>query len=583
MTETHQLQRQLDAVRAIGATIATSVGLDALLESLVPHVTRLMDAERSTLFLYNRDTNEIWSRVAEGDNIAGIRLTVGQGLAGWVAEHRQLLCVDDAYADARFQPATDERTGFRTRAVAAVPLLGHEGQLLGVMQVLNPRAERFNTDDLGLLRAIAAETAFAVENAQLAQQILDRNRELEASRRRSEQQRAELDLLYELEQETSASRDLDQLLNSIIARTCRRLSSEAGSVLLLSADSGELYFRGVAGGPADTLMQQSLAPGRGIAGWVAETGQPLIVNDPETDPRHDRILAEQVSIRARAILAVPLIWDRRVIGAVEVLNPVAQKRSAEYGVEDLKVLTLVAGQLSRAVMLAQQHKERLDTERMAAIGNLLASVAHDLRNPMTVISGYAQLMVGDDRTSERQTRCERILTQVDDMTAMIGDLLAFARGDSKLRPVGTDIGALAQEIQGALRLQCEPRGILLDVQVDGAGTAFVDLGRTKRIVYNLARNAIDVLSRGSKLSIALRKESGVLALTVRDNGPGIPEEIRGRLFEPFVTARKQRGTGLGLSIVKRFVEDHGGQIELDSSSSGTTFSVRLREPPTIDA
>ncbi len=580
--ELHRLRTQLDAVRAIGATLANAVGLDALLQQIIPHVSEMMRAERTTLFLFDESSQEIWSKVAQGEETREIRLSLGDGIAGWVAAHRQTVNIPDAYQDPRFTPSVDARTGYRTRSVAATPLVNRVGTLVGVLQVLNHVDGAFSTDDIALLEAIAVQATFAVENARQAQVILDQNRELSAARERVERRRAELDLLYQLEQETAASADLDQLLDSIIVRVCERLRSAAGSVLLSDRHTGRLFFRGVSGERKDELRRLSLEPGAGVVGWVAQTGEPLVVNHPDEDPRHDQNLARKIDFPAQALLAVPLVWDRKVIGAIEVLNP--RPRSAGhpgYDLEDLKVLTLIAGQVSRAVALTLERQARQDTERLALVGRMLAGVAHDLRNPMTAISGYAQLMAIDDSAAAREERCARVLAQIDEMTAMINDLLAFARGDNRLHPVTVDVTRLARDVEESLRLHCEPRGIQLAVQGRG-GTALVDVGRAKRILFNLAKNAVDVLGSGGKLAVDLDEEAGGLAFRVADDGPGLPEPVQTRLFEPFVSIGKLNGTGLGLSIVKRFVDDHRGTITVESKpAQGTTFFVRLprAEPP----
>ena len=575
-TRTKQLECQLKAVRAIGSALATSVGLDAVLEEIVPNVSKLMQGARTTLFLYDPESNEIWSKIAEREEKREIRLPLGHGIAGWVAEHREPANVPDAYADPRFNPSVDAETGFRTRSVLAAPLTSRDGKLLGVLQVLNHRGGPFTAEDLGLLDAIAAQTAYAVENAHLAQQILDQNRELEAARQRAERRRAELDLLYQLEQETSASSNLDELLDSIIVRACERLRSEAGSVLLSDRDTGRLFFRGVSGSHKEDLKKMTLEPGEGIVGWVAQHGEPLVVNRPEDDPRHDREIAKKIEVPAQALLAVPLIWDQRVIGAVEVLNPKVRPSGAvAYDLEDLKVLTLIAGQVARAVTLTLERQAKIDIERLAIIGRMLAGVAHDLRNPMTAISGYAQLMAMESDADERQKRCDRILIQIDEMTAMIGDLLAFARGETQLNLTPIAVEQLAQDAREALGAHCSPRGISLDIAAKG-GTVVVDVGRARRILYNLAKNAADVLSKGGKLTVALEEESGSLSMRVSDTGPGIPAEVQAHLFQPFVTSGKLNGTGLGLSIVKRFVDDHNGKIDVTSQPGvGTSFMVRL--------
>ena len=209
---------------------------------------------------------------------------------------------------------------------------------------------------------------------------------------------------------------------------------------------------------------------------------------------------------------------------------------------------------------------------------MLAGVAHDLRNPMTVISGFAQIMAAELDGSARQRRCERILNQIDEMSAMIGDLLAFARGDRVLHPAIIDLGVFVQDLEETLRAQCGPRDIELVIQAE-SGTIFVDVSRAKRILYNLTKNAVDALNRGGRLTVSLAVDGGGLRLRVEDTGPGMSSEVRARLFDPFFTAGKLPSTGLGLAIVKRFVDDHHGEIEVESTpGKGTVFTVSLPRP-----
>jgi signal transduction histidine kinase len=572
----HDLEEQLRAVRAMGEAYSKSVGLDALFEKIVPNITKLMRAARSTLFLYDPVSKQIWSKVAEGEGSREIRLNLGQGIAGWVAKRRKSVNIEDAYRDFRFNSSVDARTGFKTRSVAAIPLIDRKGHLVGALQVLNRRGGPFTDGDMGLLHTIGVQTSFAVENARQAQEIIDQNRDLDAARLRAEQRRAELNLLYQLEQETTASSDLDQLLDSIIVRACERLRSQAGSVLLLAGDTGRLFFRGVGGENTEELRQLSLSSGEGIVGRVAQGRSPIIINRPDEDDRQNMGLAEKIELPVHALMAVPLIWDDQVIGAVEVLNPRPSSTGAvPYDDEDLKILTLIAGQVARAVALTQQRQARIETDRLVFLGRMLAGVAHDLRNPMTVISGYTQLMAIEASMPKREARCDQILEHIDEMTAMIADLLAFARGKTELKPAMVDIQKLAADLEGGLNVLCDPRGIKLVIKAEGGGV-MIDIARVKRIINNLAKNAVDVLKRDEKLTIGLKVSEKCLSISVTDTGPGIPDEVSTHLFEPFVTAGKKDGTGLGLSIVKRFVDDHAGTIRVKSRPGvGTSFFVDL--------
>lgn len=524
-------------MRAIGESLAHAVGVDALLAEVVVQVTRLMRASRTTLFIHDPDAGEIWSKVAEGIETRVIRLPVGQGIAGWVAEHRKPAIVVDAYADRRFNPAVDKKTGFRTRSVAAAPLLDPEGRLLGVVQVLNRKGGPFNEQDMGLLNAIAAQISFVLENARLSEELLKRNREL--------------DLLYALEQEASASLDVRELVRSALVLVCAQLHAHAAAVLLRPSRGAPVVYR-------YAVARKALS----VEAVKADDPLALVADHGAAMPEH-------------SILRVPLVLDRRIIGAFEVSQPEPTSDGrASFKDDDIKTMTVVAAQLSRVITNADERNQRSAQERLAAVGQMLASVAHDLRTPMTVVSGYAQLMGEGDDPSQRTFRCNRILMQIDDMTAMIGDLLSFARGDKQLRATSVNLEALAADMHEVLSATCEPRGIALSIDRSD-GTAIVDLGRVKRILQNLAKNAIDVMRRGDGLFIVMASSDEGLKLTVRDEGPGMTEAKRARLFEPFFSD-KVGGTGLGLTIVKRFVEDHAGSIAVKSApGEGTTVEVLL--------
>lgn len=125
-SSTARLEAQLDAVWAISEVMADAVGFDGLMDRVVPLISKSLNAERSTLFLADPDTGGLWSRVAEGTKRSRIQLEKGQGLAGWVAEHREALRVDDAYTDERFNPEVDAEIGFKTASVVAVPVQNRE-------------------------------------------------------------------------------------------------------------------------------------------------------------------------------------------------------------------------------------------------------------------------------------------------------------------------------------------------------------------------------------------------------------------------------------------------------------------------
>jgi signal transduction histidine kinase len=198
---------------------------------------------------------------------------------------------------------------------------------------------------------------------------------------------------------------------------------------------------------------------------------------------------------------------------------------------------------------------------------------------MTVISGYVQLMVDADGEEKRAEYAELILKQFDFLTSMQREVLEFARGERSVFIRKVYLRKFFADITRQLGLEMDGRAIELEVDVDSKGVARFDETRVARAIHNLARNAIEAMAeRGGRLTLRGHLEGRDLVIVVSDTGQGIPKEVEGRLFQSFVTAGKQGGTGLGLAIVKKIVDEHGGSIEVQTSSRGTTFVIKLPQP-----
>src|SRR4051812_17254767 len=159
----HAVTRQeerFQAVMDIGRAIGSTLDLDELLALVMDKVTLLLNAERSTLFIVDPQTGELWSKIAQ--SAKEIRLPAGRGIAGWVAKHGAPVNLADVYQDDRFNPEIDRLTGFLTRCCLAVPLRGRSGDVIGVTQALNRKEGTFTADDVMLLEALAAQAAVAI-------------------------------------------------------------------------------------------------------------------------------------------------------------------------------------------------------------------------------------------------------------------------------------------------------------------------------------------------------------------------------------------------------------------------------------
>lgn len=207
--------------------------------------------------------------------------------------------------------------------------------------------------------------------------------------------------------------------------------------------------------------------------------------------------------------------------------------------------------------------EKIQAERWAALGKLAGMIAHDLRNPLTAIRCQAGLLREVGLVSANRDRSVgSILSQVKRMGHTIDELLLFARPEDShvsLRPYA--VSALAASLSEAFALPCRAKGVRLEMRLGYDGTVWIRPAQVYRVLENLVQNALDAVGEGDEILMATEAASGGdVVIRVADSGPGVPDSIRGSLFEPFVTRDKPGGTGLGLSIVKKIVCEHGGTV-----------------------
>jgi signal transduction histidine kinase len=343
----------------------------------------------------------------------------------------------------------------------------------------------------------------------------------------------------------------DELLRECLGHAIDGLDGTSG-VVALTRDNGTIEYPATRDlDPADVQELLTLTIREEI-GFVRTPGR----EGPESCPA----------------VCAPVWAGERVLGAVLV-----ERDTHPFDGQALEFLASIGYLIGLAVERERLLTEILNSERLAAVGNMLAGVAHDFKNPLTVIRGFAEISaMTEDRTVRAESH-EHIIKNVDIMNEMVVDLLAFVRGDRRLNATWVDVPALAGEIEGRLRLRCERRNIALNVK-SSPGELRLDGGRTKRIIINLAENAIAALKAGSRIDVSLMVEDRRIVIRVADDGPGIPDEVRERMFQPFISGGSAGSTGLGLAIVRRFVEDHGGSIEVESGEGrGTSFVIALPE------
>ncbi len=559
------------ALREIGAALAPSEELDDVLELLLGKTQELLESERATLYILDESTGELVSRIVVGGETRSIRMRVGFGIAGIVAQTGRPLRVKDAYHDPRFEPQWDMLTGFRTKSILATPLKNHLGSTIGVLQVLNKcNAEEFSDDDEALLVALGTQAAVVIDNSRLVLRLKDKNRQLLETHQRLEQRVRELQLLFELERSTARATSLYELATAALNQIVAACDVLGAAILISDEESGDLILFELDSTANAGPVHKAVKSGDGWLGKTMLEGNSRLLE--AKDFIHTPVETNFDFPVTEGIVA-PLEGDDANLGAAGLFG---HRKLRVFGHDDLELVRLLASNISTAVRLHRAATARERTERLTAIGRLLSQVVHDFKTPMTVISGYAQLMVDSEDRSQRTEYSEEILRQFELVTSMQREVLEFARGERSIFVRRVYLARFFHDLVHQIEREISNLPIRLVTQVDAKASARFDEARITRAVHNLVRNAIEAMGEtGGTLTLHAAAEKDSMVIEVSDTGPGIPEAISGRIFQSFVTANKPGGTGLGLAIVKKIVDEHGGTVDVVSSPTGATFRIIL--------
>jgi len=235
--------------------------------------------------------------------------------------------------------------------------------------------------------------------------------------------------------------------------------------------------------------------------------------------------------------------------------------------------------------LQKTQRELLDAERLATIGRMASSISHDLRHSLAAVVANAEFLCESNLTpGQREDLYDEIRIAVNQMTELIESLLEFSRTRESLRPTYGDVrSAVDRAVQG-VKAHPEFQRIRIRISGEGSTEGWFDFKKLERALLNLLLNACEVVpAESGKIDIGLRRKGESLEIRIADNGPGIADAVRDRLFEPFVSHGKENGTGMGLTVVQKILQDHGGDVVVEqTSASGTTFRVKIPLNPSAE-
>ena len=423
----------------------------------------------------------------------------------------------------------------------------------------------------------------------------------------------ELSLLHDISQ-SMYTLNLEEILELILQGVARGIGFDRVRLYLLDEEKKQLVCKVAVGVEREKINSLSLPYDRedNIISRAILERRPFIVEDASRDPRVNRGLINFLDVKSFA--AVPLLSREKVLGGIAADNLVSQRSITEKKLQSLMIfanqaalalenalmyeeLRAFSSQLGERVKratleLEETQRQLFQSEKLAALGKLSAGIAHEIRNPLTSIKILIHSLVDEMATpASREKDLAVIETEIEQVNKIIKQFLDFARPrPPSLEPI--DVRKVLEETLALIVYEMEAQEVSLEKEyAPGLPPVPMDREQMKQVFLNLLLNAIQAMEQGGKLKVATALKHPVpgtnrgsfAKISFQDTGKGIPEDVKGKVFEPFYST-KEGGIGLGLSIAQRIVEEHGGEIGLESSpGKGTVFYLTIPYGTQIDA
>ena len=547
--------------------ISATLDLQRVMEQLLREATDIVGAEGASVWLWDEEDEEqegwlVCRAVFQHDqdrSLLNLRLRHGQGVAGWVAQTGESISVASAPGDPRFFAGIDERTGFRTTSLLAVPLRAR-GAVIGVLELVNKPGGDFDTDDATLVETLAASAAIAIENARLHQELQDHAEQLE---QRVRERTAEIQAQY-----ARLEAILDSTTDGIVV-------TDVGGEILQTNPVAQTWL-------ARTLSLKSAArlweAVRDLARQAAAETAGAKAAGGERPEAMLELEGLDLELRAAPISPPPSPLRQASLGYAR--DRQGRLPRLRGGREEGKAAVVVA-------IHDVSHLKALDRIKTRFVSN----VSHELRTPITTIKLYAHLM--QQQPEKWGQYLDTLAQEADHQARLVEDILQISRIDAgrlEMEPRPTSLNELTEAVIVSHQTLAQEQGLTLEhypspapspPRGEGRGEgpiALVDPKRMMQVLNNLVGNAIRYTPEGGKVVVSTGIEEAEgrtwATVTVTDTGMGIPEDELPHVFDRFFRGVEPRdmqltGTGLGLAIVQEIVELHGGWVTVESPSTGS--------------
>ena len=558
--------RQLYQVaKVIHSTLDPQEALQLILREAV----RLVNASCGSVVLLNPTNGLLEIHAAHGlpASAQELQLRTTEGVTGWVMRHARPARLGDVKSDLRYISASD-----KVNSELAVPLFV-AGEVRGVLNMDSDRSDAFSAEDELLLVELAEQAATVIQHTWLHEGSRQKARLLES--------------LLHISHTVNSTLNLDDTLKVITREAAQLMNARVCSLLLLNEAGTELELHACHGGGPAYREKPPVHVDESLVGAVIRRRKPMQEENVQSSGRyHHGLIAQAEGLVS--LVSLPLTFSQRAIGVLNVYTG----HTHTFSDEEVRILTALADSSAVAIEKARLYERVVDveeqlrrSEQLSVIGLLSAEVAHEIRNPLTVMkmlyhSLDLEFAPGDPRAEDVKIMGEKM----DHLNRIVDQILDFARRSApELAEVSVnrlidDLGLLTRHKLKAANIRLER---LLDPDLP---LIQADATQLEQAFLNLTLNAVEAMSEGGQLKITTLAQKQGIEIRFQDNGPGMDAARQRAAFSSWFTTGKEKGTGLGLAIVARVVDAHGGRVEIESEpGAGTTFRLHLPlappEPP----
>jgi two-component system, NtrC family, sensor kinase len=509
----------LNALIDIGQELASTIELDELLARILKISREVFQFENAIIRLLDPSKQVLVTAASYGYAEKAVRrdIRVGEGVMGKAAQSGQPVLVSDVSL------VTDYVGGiYNARSELAVPMIARE-KIIGVFNVESPRPNAFNEADIAPLISMARQAAIAIENARLYENILA---------------------------VSTRYKELNHLNSRILNNVSLGIYTVDTGMLITSWNPKMEDMSGIS--PADAIGQNlfCLFPALEEEGFADRIRRVLRRGTPEKMRLSHRNLKGQLRFQKRRL--APLKDGERTTGVIIIVEDITEfKRLLE---------------------------QTIQSEKLAEVGRLSAGIAHEVNNPLAVISYAAQLLLREESlpTFQRELAA-RIETEVDRLKTLTGSLLSFSKAKEMVKRE-TDLNEVLQDVLRLLGYELSRHSIGLEEAYDTIPLIQADPNKLKQVFINLLMNAAHAMRKGGTLTVCTEAiTGGEVEAIIADTGPGIPADLQSQIFDPFYSTKEEgEGTGLGLYICRNIVAEHEGRLLVESEEGkGTKFRLIL--------